>query len=72
MAAMKNRCSSQICHILNINDFLSNLSKLLYHIHSTVTIKCTFQISSPMSRSMLHFEHGNLIITILFYHYLNF
>ena len=72
MAAIKNRCFSQICHILNINDFLSNLSKLVYHIHSRVNIKFIFQISRSMSRSMLHFEHGNLIITILFCYYLNF
>ena len=72
VAAIKNQCSSQICPILNINDFLSNLAKLVYHIHSRVNIKCTFQISRSMSRSMLHFEPGHLIITILFCHYLNF
>ena len=72
MAAIKNRCFSQIRHILHINIFLSNLLKLVYHIHSRVNIICTFQISRSMSRSMLHFEHGNVIITILFCHYLNF
>ena len=63
MAAIKNRCSSPICHILKINEYLLNLRKRVYHTYSGVNIKCHFKISRSMSRSILHIEHENLIIT---------
>ena len=70
MAVIKNRCSPPICQILKINEYLLNLSKLVYHTHSRVNIKCHFQMS--MSRSVLHFEQENLIITICFSFCFNF
>ena len=70
MAAIKNRRSFPICHMLKINEYLLNLSSRVYHAHSRVNTKCHFQMSRSMSRSVLHFEHENLIIC--FGYYINF
>ena len=72
MAAIKNRCFFPICHILKLYEYLLNLSKRVYHRHSRVNIKCHFQMSRSMLRSVLHFEHENLRITIYFCYYFNF
>ena len=72
MAAIKNRCSSPISHILKINEYLLNLAKRVYHAHSRENTKCNFQLSRSMSWSVVRFEHENLIITICSGYYFNF